>query len=304
MAVMGLPGTDLDQLRKQAKDWLRRGRSGDPEALGLLRQLHPRGEELAADPSRLRLADAQLALARAYDFPSWPKLREHLRMVEPWRRNPHRLGERTDPADELLRLACLTYGADDGVRPARAAALLQENPELAGANIFTAAADRVGAPPSPVHRRGPRGGRHRGRAAPVAAPAVPVLQPDPGRSARTVQPGLCRAAARRGRRPERRLSLGGAGPAVHRADRGLRRRRGPGQPAATPARERRWPGCCSTPGPTRTTARRSTTGCSRRPMSTCELLFELRARPGGRRAVASPAGRRRSSRRSRCWPTS
>src|SRR5918999_5456853 len=132
MAAMGLPGTDLDQLRKQAKDWLRRSRSGDPESLRLLRQLHPRGEELAANPSRLRLADAQLALARAYDFSSWPKLREHLRLVEPWRRNPHRLGERTDPAHELLRLACLTYGVDDGVRPARAAALLEENPELAG----------------------------------------------------------------------------------------------------------------------------------------------------------------------------
>jgi Ankyrin repeats (many copies) len=140
MARMGLPGTDLGQLRKQAKDWLRRGRSGDPEAVGLLRQLHPRGEELAADPSQLRLADAQLALARAYDFPSWSKLREHLRTVEPWRRNPHRLGEQTEPADELLRLACLTYGADDGTRTARAAALLEADLELAEASIFTAAA--------------------------------------------------------------------------------------------------------------------------------------------------------------------
>jgi hypothetical protein len=140
MAAMGLPGTDLGQLRNQAKDWLRRGRAGDAEALALLRKLHPHGEELAADPSRLRLADAQLALARAYDFPSWPKLREHLRMVEPWRRNPHRVTERTNPADELLRLACLSYGADDGVRPGRAAAVLAADPELAGANIFTAAA--------------------------------------------------------------------------------------------------------------------------------------------------------------------
>ena len=137
---MGLPGTDLDQLRKQAKDWLRRGRSGDPEALDLLRQLHPRGEQLATDPSQLKLADAQLALARAYDFPSWPKLREHVRRVEPWRRNPHRLGNQTDPADELLRLACLTYGADDRTRPARATDMLTEHPELAGATIYTAAA--------------------------------------------------------------------------------------------------------------------------------------------------------------------
>ena len=140
MATMGLPGTDLGQLRRQAKDWLRRGRAGDAEALDRLRRLHPRGEELAADPDALRLADAQLTLARAYGFASWPRLRDHLRLVEPWRRNPHRLGQQTDPADELLRLACLTYGSDARVRPARAVALLDESPGLAGASVFTAAA--------------------------------------------------------------------------------------------------------------------------------------------------------------------
>ncbi|HLL62647.1 MAG TPA: ankyrin repeat domain-containing protein [Propionibacteriaceae bacterium] len=140
MATMGLPGTDLRQLRRQAKDWLRRGRAGDPEALALLRRLHPRGEELAGDPSRLQLADAQLTLARAYDFGSWTRLREHLRLVEPWRRNPHRLGEQADHGAELLRLACLTYGADSRVRPARAAVLVENDPGLAGADVFTAAA--------------------------------------------------------------------------------------------------------------------------------------------------------------------
>ena len=140
MAAKGLPGTDLGQLRKQAKDWLRRGRAGDPEALALLRRLHPRGSELAADPSRLRLADAQLTLARFYDFPSWPRLREHFQLVEPWRRNPHQLGEQTDPADELLRLACLTYGSDAQTRTSRAAAVLDNDAGLAGASIFTAVA--------------------------------------------------------------------------------------------------------------------------------------------------------------------
>lgn len=60
--------------------------------------------------------------------------------VKQWRRDPHRLGLQEDPADELLRLACLTYGADDRTRPTQAAAMLVANPELAGANIFTAAA--------------------------------------------------------------------------------------------------------------------------------------------------------------------
>ena len=61
-------------------------------------------------------------------------------MVQPWRRNPHRLGERTDPAEELLRLACLTYGADGRERIQAATTLLAEQPELARANLYTAAA--------------------------------------------------------------------------------------------------------------------------------------------------------------------
>ena len=117
----GLPGTDLGQLKKQAKDWLRKGRANDPEALELLRRLHPRGDALAADPAQLQLADAQLALARAYGFASWPRLREHIELVTPWRRTPHRVGPRPDLADELLRLACLTYGADNRQRPDQAA---------------------------------------------------------------------------------------------------------------------------------------------------------------------------------------
>ena len=140
IAGFGLPGTDLDQLKKQAKDWLRRGRAGDPEALQQLSQLHPRGVALTAQPERLRLADAQLCLARAYGFRSWPRLRAHLERIEPWRRAPHKVEFQSDPTDELLRLACLTYGADARTRPARAAALLASDPERAGSNIFAAAA--------------------------------------------------------------------------------------------------------------------------------------------------------------------
>jgi ankyrin repeat protein len=136
----GLPGTDFGQLKKQAKAWLRKGRAGDPEALELLRTLHPHGEELATDPSRLRLADAQLALARAHGFASWPRLKEHIALVTPWRRTPHRVGPRSEFADELLRLACLTYGADNRQRPDQAVALVAEHPELAGASLATAAA--------------------------------------------------------------------------------------------------------------------------------------------------------------------
>jgi hypothetical protein len=43
-------------------------------------------------------------------------------------------------ADELLRLACLNYGADDVARHEQARELLEAHPQLAGANIYTAAA--------------------------------------------------------------------------------------------------------------------------------------------------------------------
>jgi ankyrin repeat protein len=61
-------------------------------------------------------------------------------------RSPHRQpvgGPLTDDAaraDELLRLACLTYGADDDARPRRARELLAAHPHLARASIHTAAA--------------------------------------------------------------------------------------------------------------------------------------------------------------------
>jgi uncharacterized protein len=56
---------DLDQLRNQAKDLLQAAKGGDGEALNRIR----------AVSERVTLASAQLALAREYGFPSWPKLK-------------------------------------------------------------------------------------------------------------------------------------------------------------------------------------------------------------------------------------
>ncbi len=61
---------DLDQLRRQAKDLLRAIRRGDPAAVAELREHHPK----PPDPAAAQLADAQLALARSYEAPSWPRL--------------------------------------------------------------------------------------------------------------------------------------------------------------------------------------------------------------------------------------
>ena len=61
---------NLDQLRHQAKDLLRAVHRGDAEAIDDLRKYHPK--QLSTD--NVRLADAQLALARSYGIRSWPRL--------------------------------------------------------------------------------------------------------------------------------------------------------------------------------------------------------------------------------------
>jgi uncharacterized protein len=56
---------DLRQLRIQAKDLLRRARAGDGAARA----------RIEAVSGRLQLSSAQLAIAREYGFPSWPRLK-------------------------------------------------------------------------------------------------------------------------------------------------------------------------------------------------------------------------------------
>lgn len=60
----------LEQLRKQAKDLLEQYRTGDLAAVIEVNQFEPQ-----ADVATFALHDAQRALARAYGFESWPKLK-------------------------------------------------------------------------------------------------------------------------------------------------------------------------------------------------------------------------------------
>ncbi len=55
-------------------------------------------------------------------------------------REPDLVGPQADPADEFLRLACLTYGADDVVRRTNARAMLVGRPGLGAESIHVAAA--------------------------------------------------------------------------------------------------------------------------------------------------------------------
>lgn len=73
---------NLDQLKHQAKDFLHAIRQGDAAALAELGKHHPN----AIDPAAARLADAQLALARSYGLPNWPRLVTACRMTDAlWR---------------------------------------------------------------------------------------------------------------------------------------------------------------------------------------------------------------------------
>jgi ankyrin repeat protein len=65
----------LEQLRKQAKDLLRAHRAGDPDAAVRVAAHHPQPDE------PLKLAGAQLVVAREHGFPSWPRLRAYVERV-------------------------------------------------------------------------------------------------------------------------------------------------------------------------------------------------------------------------------
>jgi len=59
---------DLDQLKRQAKELLDAVRAGEPDAVSEAAARYP-----GADPQKFALHDAQLVLARAYGFHSWPR---------------------------------------------------------------------------------------------------------------------------------------------------------------------------------------------------------------------------------------
>jgi len=107
---------DLDQLKHQAKDFLREIRRGDPAAIEEFNAFHPKplpfesggrpsarvteGPLPALDaaetpgfpvmttalPVKVKLADAQLALARSYEASSWPRLVQCCKLIDAiWR---------------------------------------------------------------------------------------------------------------------------------------------------------------------------------------------------------------------------
>ena len=135
---------NLDQLKHQAKDLLRAIRAREPDAIADLIAYHPE----TIDPSAVKLADAQLVLARSYEAPSWPRLVQACELIDAiWRddvdtvrelvtRNPRLIHEET-----LIRRGNwgppLTYAANLGHD--RIIRMLHER----GATDLTTAIDRA-----------------------------------------------------------------------------------------------------------------------------------------------------------------
>jgi hypothetical protein len=146
----GLPGNaNLEQLKNGARSFQRAVRAGDAGAAEVVREFHPRlaqatpgSRELAA----FKLTDAQLVVARSFNFASWAKMKAYIELTQRYSRSPaaQPVGEPTADehalVDEFLRLACLNYGNDDPARWAEARELLTSHPELATATIQTIAA--------------------------------------------------------------------------------------------------------------------------------------------------------------------
>lgn len=130
---------DDGQLKKQAKDLLALYRDGAPEALSRFRNALPvaRGKSDAALAALgLRLHDAQSCIAREHGFASWADLIGFVAA---------RRARSADKATAIRSLLKLIYAGDitggtGSARPAVAARLLAESPDLADGDPYLACA--------------------------------------------------------------------------------------------------------------------------------------------------------------------
>ncbi|HLK65578.1 MAG TPA: ankyrin repeat domain-containing protein [Bryobacteraceae bacterium] len=128
------PNPSLENLKKQAKTLQKNWEAADPATLARVRAAHPRFTETpdqqlcAIQP---QLSDCQLILAREYGFSSWPQLKAAVEASQ------------QELAAEFVTIACLCYDDphfDHRSFHARAHQMLVDHPELAAANIWSAAA--------------------------------------------------------------------------------------------------------------------------------------------------------------------
>jgi hypothetical protein len=104
----------LEQYKKQAKDFVKFGKSGDAEIVQRVKKYHPRpGQVLDA---KFALAEAQLVIAREHGFESWPKFAKHIEA----------LARENSPVSQFELAADAVVTGD----AAALESLLRENPKL------------------------------------------------------------------------------------------------------------------------------------------------------------------------------
>ena len=125
---------DFNQFKRQAKELLKAYRAGDANAVAEVER-----HEQTPDPAAFALHDAQRVLARSYGFTSWQKLKSYVQTIDNYRQPLEPRSD--DDANKFLRLVCITYfDGDHPSRRERARQFLAEKPQIAKANIYTAAA--------------------------------------------------------------------------------------------------------------------------------------------------------------------
>jgi hypothetical protein len=110
---------NLEQTRKQAKELLKSFKAGDSKTLNYIRWNHPRFNGLSDDEiraGRFQLADAQLVIAGLHSFESWPKLLQHIALLD--KKDPE-IMRFENAADAIVGGDVLTL-----------LKMLRENPEL------------------------------------------------------------------------------------------------------------------------------------------------------------------------------
>jgi len=127
---------NIDHLKKQAKELLRLYEAGDPTAFARFRNSLPAAEgkaDAAIAALGLKLHDAQSCIAREYGLPSW----QHLQDYVDWA-NSRFSQSRKDAVPSWLHSV---YGHEnDRPRPALAARMLAERPDLGEGELFLACA--------------------------------------------------------------------------------------------------------------------------------------------------------------------
>ena len=174
----------------------------------------------------MRLAGAQLVVARHYGFTSWARLKRHLEIIERYRRVPDEVAQPAGLADEFLALACLRYGGDDCQRAGSGRpACWPSSPEIARSSIHVAAAAADAAAVRALLQDDPAlAGREGGPYGWEPLLYLAYARHDPAVSEAATL-GTARLLLGPRRRSERRLPVAWAYPAVHGPGRGARQRR-------------------------------------------------------------------------------